>query len=37
MGTGLYIARTIIEAHDGTVTVESEEGKGSIFTIHIPV
>ncbi len=37
MGTGLYIARSIIEAHGGTVTVESEEGKGSIFTLHIPL
>jgi len=37
MGTGLYIARSIVEAHEGTLTVESEEGKGSMFTIHIPV
>jgi signal transduction histidine kinase len=37
MGTGLYIARSIIEAHEGMVTVKSKEGKGSIFKVVIPV
>jgi PAS domain S-box-containing protein len=35
-GLGLYLTRTIIEAHGGSIRVESEPGKGSIFTIFIP-
>lgn len=37
LGLGLYIARAIVEAHGGKVTVVSEEGKGSTFTISIPL
>jgi len=36
-GLGLSIARHIVEAHDGKIWVESEEGKGSIFYFMIPV
>lgn len=36
-GLGLVIARRVIEAHGGTITVESEPGLGSLFTIRIPI
>ena len=36
-GLGLAIVQKIITDHGGDVTVESEEGKGTIFTIRIPI
>lgn len=36
-GLGLSIARGIIEEHGGTMRVQSEVGKGTSFTIEIPV
>jgi two-component system OmpR family sensor kinase len=35
-GLGLSISRSIVELHGGTLTVDSQPGVGSVFTITIP-
>lgn len=37
MGFGLFIVREIVESHGGTVEVQSVEGRGSTFTVHLPL
>jgi two-component system, OmpR family, phosphate regulon sensor histidine kinase PhoR len=36
-GIGLYYVKTVIKAHQGTITVHSENQKGSTFLITLPV
>lgn len=37
MGIGLYIAKQIISAHNGTIRVESKLGVGSSFIVELPL
>jgi len=36
-GLGLTLTKAIIELHNGTIQVQSEEGVGTVFTLHIPI
>lgn len=35
-GIGLYLVKTIITAHGGTITVDSKKETGSVFTVTLP-
>jgi signal transduction histidine kinase len=37
VGLGLYITRQIVNAHTGTLSLESQPGQGSLFTVCLPL
>jgi signal transduction histidine kinase len=36
-GLGLAVCKRIVELHDGTIVVESNEGRGARFVLKLPV
>ncbi len=37
LGLGLFITRQIVEAHQGTIVLDSEEGAGACFKVKLPL
>ena len=36
-GVGLYLVKMVVDLHGGRADVDSKEGEGSCFTIHLPL
>ena len=36
-GIGLNLVKTLVEMHDGSISIQSKQGKGSTFTVRLPV
>ena len=37
LGLGLFITKELVDAHQGAISVESQEGRGTIFTVYLPL
>lgn len=37
LGVGLALTKEIVDRHNGTIAVDSEEGVGTTFTLHLPI
>jgi len=36
-GIGLNLVKTLVELHDGSISVDSQKGEGSVFTVRFPI